>query len=248
MRDPVRGLAWHPRGDFAIGVGDAGSIVVWDGAAKRSSLLTPVNLRRCAFHPRGNYCLIVGNDGLAVRWQQGSTRGAGWGHGHLRDISWRPDGALALIAANFGLYRHFEMEEDLDKTHELVDGDFAGVDFNDTGTIAVAVGYRQRGENTRDRETVLTVFDAEGNLLDMPCAPEPGFAFTSINHRPRSSEWWLVRQPAYHSDSSAIQVWSEGAVSPETVFEFTHLSGIEWSPDGSRAIAIGTSAAAFWRA
>ncbi|MEW5761108.1 MAG: hypothetical protein AB1779_10135, partial [Candidatus Thermoplasmatota archaeon] len=100
----LRGISWKPDGSYAIVVGDAGTVLMYDGTAIKvlSSGITN-NLYSVSWKPDSSYALIVGTGGKVIKYNGTTFTDLPSGvTSDLYSVNWTIDGSYALIVGSGG--------------------------------------------------------------------------------------------------------------------------------------------------
>ena len=241
----LRGVDWRPDGAEALAVGNSGVILrIAHDSVERVPFPTPVALRRVAYHPSGEYALVAGNDGLLVRVDSNGARAAGFGAGHLRTVAWHPGGREALVCANHALYRYDPFTDALALVSEL-GGDAIDASWRPDGSEALVAGFLQ-GDGIWQRAGALWRWDSkrlEQLALGRTLPPLTGVAW-----RPQGDSALVVSNAGGTPVESGIYAYRDGALTRLLADESTRFLRAFWSPDGLRALVLGSPRARFWMA
>lgn len=159
-------VGWDPDGRRALIVGEAGTVVEWEGPDRTTVHTIPGRpfLKSLSWHPSGDHALIGGEQGRLYRFQDGAlTRislDLDW---TIHDIAWHESGDYALLVGGVGTedegywahYQNFRAE-----SHQLSRPFFSVSWMNESN--AIMAGQRVIWRYSRDQNP--EDFELSGSL------------------------------------------------------------------------------------
>ena len=150
MEANLRRVAWSPDGSLALIVGNAGTVLVWDGKVLRDVEGASTNLRSAAWHPDGEYAILSGNyfgSGMVpcptlYRYGKGASEVVPLETVEKTDligVDWRPDGSLALIVG-------YEVVWQESRVYRWNGNGLELLDLQDPGLFPTSVAWHPNGE------------------------------------------------------------------------------------------------------
>ncbi len=230
LKHDLRWACWKRDGGMALLVGNAGTVVEYDGR-RFVEYLTPTaeNLRGVSWHPEGSYALVVGNHGTVFRFDgKKMTQIATGLQTNLRRVAFRPDGVSALVVGNNGAAFRFEKG----KLSPLKAGEqnLRGIAWHQAGRFAVVAGDAglYRYEDGAEQMTCLAEFPA-GELLAADWKPDGTYALIVGSYNPWVSREDLDRICKYDGRELFLLLEPKPR---------KFLSGVAWRPDGAYALVL----------
>jgi len=145
-------VAWRPGGDYALIVGDSGTVLKYDGAFFTALVSgTDRHLRGVAWKPDGSYALIVGgihvgiasyDYGIVLKYDAatGNISTIHSANTQLYDVAWKPDGSEALIVGDTWTAIRYDGTAFTHLTPESKPTHYRAVDWKPDGSKALIVG------------------------------------------------------------------------------------------------------------
>lgn len=149
-RQNLRGVATNPKDGAVIIVGNAGTILVFDGKTiKRLSSPTTENLRAVSWNREGTVALVAGNHGVLLEYDGDSVQTVDGARANLRRGCWHPSGQQAVVASSCFADEFvpspnlFAYESRRQGLRPLNEGrvDMIGCDWRPDGALVLLVGY-----------------------------------------------------------------------------------------------------------
>ncbi len=108
----LQGVAFHPRGDYALIVGGNGTIIKDYGVDRNFTQLTQLTnkyLWSVSWNPFDEYALVVGEAGIVLKCDGTNLTLLSSGTNNwLEAVDWKPDGSIALIVGTQGVALEYD--------------------------------------------------------------------------------------------------------------------------------------------
>jgi hypothetical protein len=180
VSDDLNAIAYKPDGSYAVVVGDAGTVLKWDGSTFTSlGHVTNSNLNDVAWNPAGSSAMIAGDDGAILNYDGTSLIGIYCPSTYdFRGVSWVQGSSSAILVGEKGV-AYWGNRTGCLQINSSFSKDLSDIAYRPDGAYAIAVGAD--GTVLKFNAGTFTTFDTA-----------PYQYFYSIAWKPDSSSAILV--------------------------------------------------------